>query len=123
MLDTLTPDLPLHGPTRLLTGRMRRCSIKWQCPTNLVSKRVFLLFPSHHHYLRGAATTACNKYATPIGDLSIDISLVKKIQEEWGLDIMERSVDEDEHSSEMHLPYIHKMLSLYVSSRQLHFAC
>lgn len=27
---------------------------------------------------------------------------------------MQRSVDEDEHSLEMHLPYIYKMLSLYL---------
>ncbi|KAJ4358872.1 hypothetical protein N0V95_002651 [Ascochyta clinopodiicola] len=76
------------------------------------AKRVFLLFPSHHYYLSGAATTSCNKYATPIGDLTIDTPLVKQIQKEWGLEIMERGVDEDEHSSEMHLPYIYKMLSL-----------
>jgi AmmeMemoRadiSam system protein B len=77
-----------------------------------ISKRVFLLFPSHHHYLPGAATTGCSKYATPIGDLTIDTALVKQIQKEWSLEIMERGVDEDEHSSEMHLPYIYKMLSL-----------
>jgi AmmeMemoRadiSam system protein B len=29
---------------------------------------------------------------------------------------MSRSVDEDEHSLEMHLPYIHKMLSLYAAT-------
>jgi AmmeMemoRadiSam system protein B len=76
------------------------------------AKRVFLLFPSHHYYLSGAATTGCSKYATPIGDLIIDTSLVKQIQKDWGLEVMERGVDEDEHSSEMHLPYIYKMLSL-----------
>jgi AmmeMemoRadiSam system protein B len=73
---------------------------------------VFLLFPSHHYYLSGAATTACSEYATPIGNLIIDTALVKQIQQEWGLEVMDRGVDEDEHSSEMHLPYIYKMLSL-----------
>ena len=77
---------------------------------------MFLLFPSHHYYLSGAATTGCSKYATPIGDLAIDTALVKQIQKEWSLEVMERGVDEDEHSSEMHLPYIYKMLSLYVGS-------
>ncbi|KAJ4406264.1 hypothetical protein N0V91_004718 [Didymella pomorum] len=76
------------------------------------AKRVFLLFPSHHYYLAGAATTGCSKYATPIGDLTIDTPLVKQIQKDWDLEVMERGVDEDEHSSEMHLPYIYKMLSL-----------
>lgn len=76
------------------------------------AKRVFLLGPSHHHYLTGAATTACTKYATPLGDLIVDTALVNKIKQEWSLDTMSKSVDEDEHSLEMHLPYIYKMLSL-----------
>lgn len=75
-------------------------------------KRVFLLGPSHHYYLTGAATTGCDKYRTPLGDLTVDTTLVKKIQEEWRLETMSKRTDEDEHSLEMHLPYIYKMLSL-----------
>lgn len=82
----------------------------------LRSKRVFLLGPSHHHYLTGAATTACTAYATPLGDLTIDTALVQELKETWDLETMSRRVDEDEHSLEMHLPYIYKMLSLYVPS-------
>lgn len=78
----------------------------------MYSKRVFLLGPSHHYYLTGAATTACDKYGTPLGDLVVDTELVKKIQQEWDLEVMSRSVDEEEHSLEMHLPYIYKMLKL-----------
>jgi AmmeMemoRadiSam system protein B len=76
------------------------------------SKRVFLLGPSHHYYLTGAATTGCDKYRTPLGDLTIDTELVEEIQKEWDLEKMSKGVDEDEHSLEMHLPYIYKMLSL-----------
>jgi AmmeMemoRadiSam system protein B len=76
------------------------------------SKRVFLLGPSHHYHLTGAATTGCDKYRTPLGDLTVDTSLVKEIKQEWGLETMSKSTDEDEHSLEMHLPYIYKMLSL-----------
>ena len=77
---------------------------------------MFVLGPSHHHYLTGAATTACDKYATPIGDLTVDTALVREIKQAWRLDTMSRQVDEDEHSLEMHLPYVYKMLSLYSSS-------
>ncbi|KAF1937330.1 UPF0103-domain-containing protein [Clathrospora elynae] len=76
------------------------------------AKRVFLLGPSHHYYLAGAATTGCDKYRTPCGDLTVDTTLVQSIQQEWGLETMSMSTDEDEHSLEMHLPYIYKMLSL-----------
>ncbi|KAF2027010.1 UPF0103-domain-containing protein [Setomelanomma holmii] len=76
------------------------------------AKRVFLLGPSHHYYLTGAATTGCDRYGTPLGDLIVDTALVNSIKQEWSLQTMSRSVDEDEHSLEMHLPYIYKMLSL-----------
>jgi hypothetical protein len=88
-------------------------------PTKLIfllRKRVFLLGPSHHYYLSGAATTSCSKYGTPLGDLTVDTALVQEIQQKWSLETMSRRVDEDEHSLEMHLPYIYKMLSLYVDS-------
>lgn len=75
-------------------------------------KRVFLLGPSHHYYLAGAATTGCDKYSTPLGDLIVDTTLVQAIRQEWDLEVMSKRTDEDEHSLEMHLPYIHKMLSL-----------
>ncbi|KAF1914078.1 MEMO1 family [Ampelomyces quisqualis] len=76
------------------------------------AKRVFVLGPSHHYYLPGAATTACDTYATPLGDLAIDTALVQSLQQTWPLETMTRRVDEAEHSLEMHLPYIYKMLSL-----------
>jgi AmmeMemoRadiSam system protein B len=88
-------------------------SIDGDAHLTICSKRVFLLGPSHHYYLTGAATTGCDTYGTPLGNLTIDTALVKQIQQRWGLETMSRSVDEEEHSLEMHLPYIYKMLSLY----------
>ena len=86
---------------------------------DFLRKRVFLLGPSHHHYLTGAATTQFDSYATPLGDLPVDTTLVRNIAKEWHLEWMSADVDEAEHSLEMHLPYIYKMLSLYVSSLTL----
>lgn len=37
-----------------------------------VSKRVFLLGPSHHVHLTNAALSQCTTYETPLGNLSID---------------------------------------------------
>jgi AmmeMemoRadiSam system protein B len=37
---------------------------------------------------------------------------VREIKQIWGLETMSKSTDEEEHSLEMHLPYIYKMLSL-----------
>lgn len=34
---------------------------------------MFLLGPSHHHYLSKIALSKCAKYATPLGDIPIDM--------------------------------------------------
>ncbi|KAK5126599.1 hypothetical protein LTR85_009533 [Meristemomyces frigidus] len=75
------------------------------------AKRVFLLGPSHHHYLTKAALTRCTHYATPLGNLTIDRATTDELYQTGHFDRMSQSVDADEHSLEMHLPYIYKMLS------------
>ncbi|KAF2279368.1 UPF0103-domain-containing protein [Westerdykella ornata] len=79
------------------------------------AERVFLLGPSHHYYLHGAATTSFDAYSTPLGPLRIDTELVEKLAKDLDLMHMSTLVDEAEHSLEMHLPYIYKMLSLHFS--------
>jgi AmmeMemoRadiSam system protein B len=71
--------------------------------------------------LKGAATTAFDTYDTPLGGLPVDKALVNQIAKEWDLQKMSASVDEAEHSLEMHLPYIYKMLSLYAAGFLLSF--
>lgn len=80
------------------------------------SKRVFLLGPSHHHYLERGALTRCTHYGTPLGNLLIDAATTAELHSTGKFDWMSQDVDEDEHSLEMHLPYIHKMLSRYHST-------
>lgn len=71
---------------------------------------VFILGPSHHVYLDGCMLTKCKFYATPIGDLPIDQTITQELRETGKFEgNMSKSVDEDEHSIEMHLPYIRKV--------------
>jgi MEMO1 family protein len=77
------------------------------------SKRVFLLGPSHHHYLATCALTRCDYYETPLGNLRIDKDTVAELHASGEFDKMSQRVDENEHSLEMHLPYIYKILSRY----------
>lgn len=72
-------------------------------------KRVFILGPSHHVYFRGANLTQFAKYETPLGDVPVDVETTKKLYETGIFDYMSYSVDEDEHSFEMHMPFIYKM--------------
>ncbi|KAJ2740820.1 hypothetical protein GGI20_005599 [Coemansia sp. BCRC 34301] len=74
-------------------------------------KRVFILGPSHHVYLRRCAFTQCTEYQTPLGSISVDRDTIAELQhkgkDSWAS--MGLAVDEDEHSLEMHLPFIYKI--------------
>ncbi|KAF2743652.1 UPF0103-domain-containing protein [Sporormia fimetaria CBS 119925] len=83
------------------------------------NERIFLLGPSHHHYLKGAATTSFDYYGTPLGNLPIDKDLVETLAAQADMGYMSASVDEAEHSLEMHLPYIYKMLSMHFAPTHL----
>ncbi|KAI9834365.1 MAG: hypothetical protein M1819_002976 [Sarea resinae] len=59
----------------------------------------------------GARVIIAPTYETPLGDLPIDRSTIAELEATGQFSKMTRSVDEDEHSLEMHLPYIYKVLS------------
>ena len=69
-------------------------------------KRVFLLGPSHGFYSPKCLLSACAAYDTPIGSLPIDAAIYQQLAATGQFDEMSVSVDEREHSLEMHLPYI-----------------
>lgn len=73
-------------------------------------KRVFVLGPSHHVYLEGCALTKQRTYETPLGELRIDQDVTAELSKTGKFEVMSKSVDEDEHSIEMHLPYIAKVM-------------
>jgi len=72
-------------------------------------KRVFVLGPSHHVYLNGCALSKCKTYATPIGDLPLDLETIAVLRATGNFSDMDIQTDEDEHSIEMHLPYVRKV--------------
>ncbi|KAF9992734.1 Protein memo1, partial [Entomortierella chlamydospora] len=75
----------------------------------IAPKRVFILGPSHHVYLPGCAISKCPKYNTPLGDLIIDQEVNKALYKTGQFEHMSQDTDEDEHSIEMHLPYVYKV--------------
>ena len=72
--------------------------------------RVFVLGPSHHAYLEGCAVTSHASYATPIGDIAIDRTVTDALLASRQFETMSVSIDADEHSIEMQLPYIAKVM-------------
>ncbi|CAK39657.1 uncharacterized protein An07g08630 [Aspergillus niger] len=85
------------------------------------AKRIFVVGPSHHHYFTTLALPEFTSYHTPLSDdpLPLDTEFIAKLRSTRagsrnGLELqfttMSRSVDEAEHSIELHLPYIHRLL-------------
>ena len=76
-------------------------------------KHVFILGPSHHYYLSGCALSACDTYDTPLGNLIVDQNINVELRKEGKhkmFDTMTKDEDEEEHSIEMHLPYVAKIM-------------
>jgi len=75
-----------------------------------VVKRIFILGPSHHVRLRNCALSTCKKYQTPLYDLKLDTQVIAELDATKEFQWMNLKTDEDEHSIEMHLPYIAKLM-------------
>ncbi|XP_015758905.1 PREDICTED: protein MEMO1-like [Acropora digitifera] len=73
-------------------------------------KRIFILGPSHHKYLPGCALSPLTHYQTPLYNLEVDTTIIEELLSTGEFDKLERDEDESEHSIELHLPYIAKVM-------------
>jgi len=75
-----------------------------------VVQRIFILGPSHHVRLSGCALSSQQKYQALLYDLTIDQQIYAELESTGAFERMSLSVDEDEHSLEMTLPYVAKIM-------------
>ncbi|CAI5452316.1 unnamed protein product [Caenorhabditis angaria] len=73
--------------------------------------RIFVLGPSHVVSLNGCALTTCTKYRTPLGDMNVDLAVNDELRQTRQFDQMERRDEEAEHSIEMQLPFLAKVMA------------
>ncbi|KRX05425.1 hypothetical protein PPERSA_05534 [Pseudocohnilembus persalinus] len=73
--------------------------------------RVFLLGPCHHVYLKNCAISNLNTFGTPLGDIQVDTETIEQLKKEGKFQTVNKTDEEDEHSLEMHLPFIYKQLN------------
>jgi hypothetical protein len=73
-------------------------------------RRVFILGPAHHVHLTSCALSSTQTYKTPLYDLNIDTQVYNELYATGLFEEMSISTDEDEHSIEMQLPYIAKVM-------------
>ena len=71
---------------------------------NTHAKRVVVIGPSHRVYLTGTSVSDYDTYETPFGELPIDKSLVKDLEEKFGLIFAPDA--HHEHSTEVQMPFI-----------------
>lgn len=109
-----------HGPARAIIAPHAGYTYCGACGgfayrqvSPAVVKRIFILGPSHHVRLRGCALSIASKYKTPLYDLKIDSQINAQLEQTEQFSWMDMKTDEDEHSIEMHLPYIAKVMEDY----------
>lgn len=62
--------------------------------------------PSHRVHLENCAISGASELETPVGNMKVDASTIETLMQTGLFDIMNQKVDEDEHSIEMHLPFL-----------------
>jgi MEMO1 family protein len=93
----------------------------YRCLDLSKAKRIFILHPSHHKYISTAALPSVTGYRTPLDKepLPLDLQTIKTLSEteitsqngkKVRFSSMSQSTDEAEHSCEMQLPYLHRLL-------------
>ena len=69
-------------------------------------KRVILIGPSHHVPINYCALSKCGTCETPLGNIEVDRETVDKLLKVKGFKSMDVDIDEEEHSLELHMPFI-----------------
>ncbi|KAL8185785.1 UNVERIFIED_CONTAM: Protein memo1 [Gekko kuhli] len=81
-----------------------------------ITRRIFILGPSHHVPLSRCALSSVDIYRTPLYDLRIDQKVYADLWKTGMFERMSLQTDEDEHSIEMHLPYTAKAMERQLSA-------
>lgn len=72
---------------------------------------VFVFGPAHHAYINGISLTRFNHYDTPLGNIEVDAGVINSLSETGSFGFMDEQVDVEEHSLELHLPFIYKIMN------------
>ncbi|XP_065564446.1 protein MEMO1-like [Artemia franciscana] len=109
-----------HGPARAIIAPHAGYRYSGPCAAHAyrqispaVIKRVFILGPSHRVRLSKCALTQMKRYATPLYDLVIDMEVNNELAATGHFQWMSADTDENEHSIELHLPYVAKVFERY----------
>ncbi|XP_051173928.1 protein MEMO1 [Leptopilina boulardi] len=112
-----------HGPARAIIaphagyGYCGSCAgFAYRQISPAVVRKIFILGPSHHVKISGCGLSPASTYQTPLYDLRIDQNVYKELSETGHFEWVDINTDEDEHSIEMTLPYIAKVMENFKDS-------
>ncbi|KAG4306485.1 hypothetical protein PORY_000473 [Pneumocystis oryctolagi] len=74
-------------------------------------ERVFILGPAHYMELRSCGVSSCEVYETPLGELNVDVEVTRALEKTGAFVRIDKEAEEEEHSIELHLPFIYYQLS------------
>ena len=72
--------------------------------------RVVLLGPAHRVYVKGIALPSNTHFATPLGNVPIDTDVVEELEHHSYVQFSD-AAHEQEHSLEVHIPFLQKVLN------------
>jgi AmmeMemoRadiSam system protein B len=73
-------------------------------------KRVLLIGPAHRVYLKGMAIPSVERFATPLGEVSLDREALDRIAGLPGVQVSDEA-HREEHSLEVQLPFLQSVLN------------
>ena len=84
-------------------------NIAYRVLANTKAKRIIVIGPSHHVYIKGISISKFDKYETPYGYLDIDLKYIQTIEDkfEFSFDTQAHFL---EHSTETQMPFIKKYI-------------
>ena len=81
-------------------------------PVRDIIKRVVLLGPSHYVSFEGLAATSVGAFATPLGDVEVDVEAVRRICSLRQVVVLNEA-HEREHALEVQLPFLQTVLNTF----------
>eukprot|EP00193_Tetraselmis_chui_P001793 CAMPEP_0177752790 /NCGR_PEP_ID=MMETSP0491_2-20121128/1104_1 /TAXON_ID=63592 /ORGANISM="Tetraselmis chuii, Strain PLY429" /LENGTH=290 /DNA_ID=CAMNT_0019268011 /DNA_START=196 /DNA_END=1068 /DNA_ORIENTATION=- len=69
-------------------------------------RRIFMIGPSHHFFSRKCLLSTADIFASPLGNFRVDAEVYAHLRSSGLFDTMALDLDENEHSLEMHLPFV-----------------
>lgn len=93
----------------IYSGPIAATAYKRLAPARGTIKRVVLLGPAHRVGFRGLALSSADRFATPLGDVPVDVAAVRSLAGFPHVILLDEA-HAREHSLEVHLPFLQEVL-------------